>query len=252
MHADDGECHRRRSFTICSCGSVTVGDLGPWDSRYVLYCLDASKSTDATLDCLDSWVCWSFVELMHGKWLGHDPWSTKLERRAGMNGKELANGYRGILVFHRGDEKYLQKAYHFSVAWNSERICWRCKASRISTSPLLYTLFGPHAEHRDTLLDLNDYIKQCGPNPWVRLPGFHQSMVCFDLLHIFDLSVVPDAAASALMELSETSEVWPGASQDERLRMAHAQFAQLCRQHRVRILAEFLVESKGNRFELLG
>lgn len=36
------------------------------------------------------------------------------------------------------------------------------------------------------------------------------------------------------MELSETSDVWPGANQDARLRAAHVEFARLCRQHKVR------------------
>ena len=201
--------------------------------------------------------------MMVGRWFQHDPWSNELPKRRERAGQEVAGGWRGIVVAHRGDEKYLQKAFHTAVAWNSEQVCWRCNASRVRNSPNLYTYFGPGAPHRDTMIDLDTFITRTSrTNAWVRVPGFHPSMVLFDFLHVFDLTIVPDAAASvtwlllqcflqrmcvhvniwymhmqttqALVELSASDMVWSGSSADERLRRAHVDFVKLCRQHKIR------------------
>ena len=34
-------------------------------------------------------------------------------------------------------------------------------------------------------------------NAWTRVPGFCPSMVMYDLLHVLDLSLIPDCSASA-------------------------------------------------------
>ena len=197
LHGDDAECHRRRSLTVCSFASVTVGGVSPWENRFTLYCMDGNRSCDATLDELDSWLAWSFYELMCGEWKETGPWSDPVPKRMGMDGKQIAGGYRGILTFHRGDEKYMAKTYHMKVTWLSKQVCWRCKASRHPTSENLYTFYGPSAHHRSTMIGLEEFIEHtCGPNCWVHLPGFHPSMIFYDLLHVFDLSIVADASAS--------------------------------------------------------
>ncbi len=136
---------------------------------------------------------------MSGRWFAKGPWDDELPSRSHKSGKLIANGYRGIPVFHRGDEKYMQKCYHMATSWVSERVCWSCHASRISTSDLLYTTFGPNAKHRSTKIDMIEFIEKISRrNAWVQLPGFHTDMLCYDLLHVFDLTLVPDAAASVL------------------------------------------------------
>ena len=140
LHGDDAESHRRRYFTVCSFASVTVGHCSPWENRYVLYCIDGSRTCDASYDGLDSWLAWSFKELMHGEFDDAGPWGEEVKWRRGWQMHQpLAGGYRGIPCFHRGDEKYLIKAYHFKTNWNSERVCWRCAASRVANSPMQYT-----------------------------------------------------------------------------------------------------------------
>ena len=79
----------------------------------------------------------------------------------------------------------------------------------------------------------------CGPNPFVHMPGWHVDVLVNDVLHVLDLSLIPDAAASALLELSEVAGTWEGGTQDERLRNAYVDFRNLCSQHRIRPLAEF-------------
>ena len=182
---------------MVSFASLLIEDGSPCENRYLLYCIDNHVACNSTIDALDAWLSWSFVELMSGQWFRHDPWSRELPNRSEMEGHEIANGYRGIIVAHRGDEKYLQKAFHTAVAWNSEQVCWRCCASRLRNSKYLYTHFGPGAPHRETMIDLHTFITRTSrTNAWIQVPGFHPSMVLFDFLHVFDLTLVPDAAAS--------------------------------------------------------
>ena len=39
-------------------------------------------------------------------------------------------------------------------------------------------------------------VQGCRMNPWVQLPGWHIDLIYEDWLHITDLALVPDAAAS--------------------------------------------------------
>ncbi len=197
IHGDDAESHRRRSFMVCSFASVLNIGCSPWESRFVMYCLDNARSCDSTIDTCDTWLVWSLAELIAGRWFPRGPWNEEMPSRLNRSGQLIANGYRGIPVFHRGDEKYMQKCYHMATSWVSERVCWSCHASRLSTSDLLYTTFGPNAKHRTTLIGPTEFIEKISRrNAWVQLPGFHTDMLCYDLLHVFDLTLVPDAAAS--------------------------------------------------------
>ena len=197
LHADDAESHRRRSFTVCSFASLLTTGGTPWENRLLLYCLDCARSCSETTDVLDAHLVWSFTELANGRYMDTGPWSEVLPHRQGMGGKLIADGWRGILVVHRGDEKYLQKCYHMSVSWISEQVCWRCHASRLSGSRELYTYFGENAHHRQTMIGTAEFIEATTKrNPWVRYPGFHPSMVWYDILHVYDLTLIPDAAAS--------------------------------------------------------
>ena len=197
VHGDDAECHRRRSFLILSYASVLVGRCAVWDNRFLVYCLDNHVACNETVDELDYWAAWSFTELQHGRWLEHGPQGQELPHRKGMEGKPIAGGYRAVICFFRGDEKYTQKSFHTKVAWNSEQICWRCKASRVHGSDLLYTHFGPGAKHRQTMLCMSDFLTTaCKPSAWIRVPGFDPAMLHFDWLHVVDLTLVPEASAT--------------------------------------------------------
>ena len=85
----------------------------------LLYCMDCARSSNETLDVLDSWMVCSLTELMYGKYLCHDPWGPEIPHRMAMSGKALAGDWRAVVVVHRGDEKYIQKAYQMQVGWLS-------------------------------------------------------------------------------------------------------------------------------------
>ena len=197
VHGDDAESHRRRSFMVTSWASLLTTNSSIWETRLLAYTLDNSRSCNETQDTMDAWMVWSLVELMTGRYLERGPWSEELPRRKDLGGKEIANGYRAILVAHRGDEKYLVKVYHMCISWLSRNCCWSCHASRIRGSPMLFTHFGPNAVHRTTMVDTTEFIQStCTANAWVRLPGWHTEVLTYDFLHVFDLTLVPDAAAS--------------------------------------------------------
>ena len=196
LHGDDAESHRRRSFFISSFASVVSGRCNPFDNRMVLYCLDTSRTCNETIDVMDLWLCWSFAELQEGRWFDKSPWGKQLNRQYGKPGDQIAAGWRGVLVFHRGDEKYIQKVYHMNVGWTSEQVCWTCHASRVSNSPYLYTSFGPCAAHRATKIGVQEFIQRTSRNnAWCRLPGWSPWMLLNDWLHVFDLALICDAAA---------------------------------------------------------
>lgn len=199
LHGDDCESHRRRSFTVCSFASLLVKNCSVWDNRLLCYCTDNSRSCNETVDTLDAWLVHSLTELMMGRFFEIGPFGDPIPGRENKGGQEIAGGYRGILTVHRGDEKYLVKAYHLTISWLSQRCCWSCHASRMSNSELLFTHFGPNAQHRQTLVGTAEFIQSCKPNAWVNLPGWHVEVVSYDFLHVFDLTLVPDAAASVFL-----------------------------------------------------
>ena len=162
-----------------------------------MYVLDNSKTCHETILTMDSWAAWSFCELAEGRWFDRDPWGKPLADRASIAGKQIAAGWRGIVVVFRGDEKYTQKVFRMRVGWSSDQICWHCCASKVTSSRNLYTTFGPCAPHRSTMISLEDFIQHVSrANPWIALPGFHPNQLIYDVLHVFDLALVCDAAAS--------------------------------------------------------
>ena len=88
------------------------------------------------------------------------------------------------------------------------------------------------------MMNTADFIQHgCKANPWVQLPGFHPSMVVFDWLHVVDLALIPDSAASCLIELTEVpleqGGISSGSDQNERLRAAYVDFIAECRKHKI-------------------
>ena len=62
---------------------------------------------------------------------------------------------------------------------------------------MLYTMFGPSAPHRRTLVSTVEFIEsRCHMNPWIRIPGFDMQLVLADWLHIVDLAITPEVSAS--------------------------------------------------------
>ena len=236
IHGDDAESHRRRSFTICTFGSVLVTGKCLWDSKILLYALDGARANETTLATLDKWVSWSLLECQLGHFMDQNPWGEDFAPfTAGRSGRIMGE-YKAVLAIHKGDEKYLQKCYKSSHAGNSTNVCMQCMANA-KRGNLIYTSHGLQAHHRSTRLETTDFITRvCGVHTWVALPGWSPQVISHDWLHITDLSLIPEASASALLELID-EKVFGDGSVDEKLRKAHVIFVRACRNFRIRTLA---------------
>ncbi|CAL1127365.1 unnamed protein product [Cladocopium goreaui] len=242
VHGDGADSHRRRSFLVLTMGSLVVsGNF--WDCKFLLYCLDESSATPDTVSTLDLWCAWSMTELQLGSYMDKDPWGCSLAafdtgKRQGL----IAGGYKGILCYHKGDEKYHQKVYRASHGAVSRNVCVTCRAT--NDGDMVYTAHGINAIHRTTRLSTEEFITGvCGTRTWVGVPGWHVGMLCYDWLHVVDLPVIPEVAASCLVELTEESTFGHASTADERLRLAFVAFTKACKRAGVR--------NRGQMFSML-
>ena len=242
VHGDGADSHRRRSFLVLTMGSLVVsGNF--WDCKFLLYCLDESRVTPDTVSTLDLWCAWSMTELQLGSYMDKDPWGRSLAafdtgKRQGL----IAGGYKGILCYHKGDEKYHQKVYRASHGAVSRNVCVTCRAT--NDGDMVYTAHGINAIHRTTRLSTEEFITGvCGTRTWVGVPGWQVGMLCYDWLHVVDLPVIPEVAASCLVELTEESTFGHASTADERLRLAFVAFTKACKRAGVR--------NRGQMFSML-
>lgn len=195
FHGDDADAHRRRSFCVCTISSPLALPCSSWDNKILLYAVDTSRVTNESFDCLDSWMVHSLCELQEGRFFDVDPFGQPLDR--GFTG-EIMGGYRAVICAIKGDQKFLQRALKLKTSWTSERVCMWCSAS--ASGQNMYTAFGPNAPHRTSLTSNESFITNgCHPNAWIRLPGFHVELVLADWLHLVDLSLTPEVAASVAL-----------------------------------------------------
>lgn len=177
-------------------GSAVASSGSVWDTRFLLYCLDNARSVGETIKTLDQWVAWSLLELQCGVFLDFDPFGRPYARHAEGRAGAIAGKFRAILTIHKGDEKYLQKVYAMTKSAVSHKVCFVCGATQ--DGPNMYSFYGPAAPHRNTLLNTEAFITTaCGQQAWTRIPGWAPSVISYDWLHIVDLTIVPECAASA-------------------------------------------------------
>eukprot|EP00434_Breviolum_minutum_P011446 symbB.v1.2.010093.t1/scaffold653.1/size176079/3 len=215
-------------------GSVLVSGCSTFDSKLLLYITDNSRCTDETFAVLDKWLAWSLTELQLGFYLDIDafgaPYKPHSDGRKGL----IADGYRAVVCFYKGDEKYVQKCYKTSHSAVSKNCCFTCLAST-ETGPLLYTHHGRSASHRATILTTEQFITQvAGVRTFINIPGWHVSMLVYDWLHIVDLCIIPETSASTLVELTREAVFGDAGTQDERLRLAYVMFSRACKNAKIR------------------
>ena len=191
-HGDDADSHRRRSFCCCTISSPLAAAGNVWDNRILVYCMDNSRACGETFQTLDAWMAWSLCELQHGQFFNVNPYGEQFPR--GKTGR-ICGKYTAVLCAIKGDQKYLQRCLRLKTAWNSDQICTFCRAT--SKGDMIYTMFGPCAPHRQTLVSTEEFIEsRCHMNPWIRIPGFDMQLVLADWLHVVDLAITPEVSAS--------------------------------------------------------
>ena len=116
----------------------TTGNM--YDTKLLCYVLDNSRTTSGTVSTLDKWISWSLLELQLGIFLDLDPWGRPYPRHSAGRIGSIMDGWRAVLVCHKGDEKYIQKVYKTSHGAVSKNICVLCEASNECGSQMLYTI----------------------------------------------------------------------------------------------------------------
>lgn len=172
-----------------------------FDTKIVLFCLDNAQSVPETAWTLEKWVSWSLMELQEGRFFTTDPWGSPYhppgpdQQRNG----QIAGGWKCIFMMHKGDEKYHQRVYKPTSSWVSSSVCLHCRAS-VSDPELLYTDFGRGAKHRQTLTTGPHFIENVSRcQTFTTVPGWDIGLIVYDWLHIVDLCIIPECAASMLM-----------------------------------------------------
>ena len=208
-----------------------------FDTKLVCYVLDNSRAMSTTSSTLDFWMTWAVMELQLGFYLDVDPWGRPLDWHSNGRSGAIMDGWRGVLVCHKGDEKYIQKTYRTSHTAVSKHICVLCRASNDETTGpgMLYTCHGPQAGHRSTLLTTAEFIRDvAGVATWTTLPGWDVAYIQHDFLHVVDLTIIPECSASALVELVDEEVFGQASTVDERLRLGYVAFIKACKQAKIR------------------
>ena len=95
-------------------------------------------------------------------------------------------------------------------------------------------------------MDTPTFIEEiAGVHTWVQLPGWGIQVLCHDWLHVVDLTLVPEASASALWELCHEGIFGLG-NLDEKLRRAHILFVKACKAEKVRTFGLTCAMIHGN------
>lgn len=125
---------------------------------------------------------------------------------------------RALLLQCRGDWPFLRTLFAFP-AWNSESICWLCKANH---SDLNYKQCGKDAPWRNCRYAAGEFVVQLRSqniqvSSLLSLPGFSISCIVLDWLHVVDLGLGADVLGCLFWEVIDKS-LLPGSTKAERLK----------------------------------
>ena len=144
---------------LCMCQSRSfswkslMGEGATVTKRFVYTVFKKSDMIHGTLDEIFRIYTWSMNALATGESPHYDHRGRKLDD----GGRNLADGYCGVLAQCRGDWAFYCELFSFPQ-WNSaERMCWLCRASSTDRT-CCFSDCGPHAEWRNTLWDHEGYI----------------------------------------------------------------------------------------------
>jgi hypothetical protein len=207
-----------------------------------------------TLDEIHSIMVWSFKALATGKYPAEDhnnkafskDWDKHRFLKAG---KAIAGDYKGAWSEQRGDWVYLVAALGLTSCWSTNYVCHLCRAHK-KISRLLYTNFTRDALLRRTRYTNKQWLKWYEDTPWTasvltQIPGFHIYRNWVDAMHSIDLGFLQWALPSALWELTDNQQVWPGTTRALRLYNAHKDYVDWCEAEGIEAVAPRFEEKKN-------
>ena len=199
---------------------------------------------DPTMQVLYKVLQWSLHALSTGRWPYTDhedrPFSsTYCPDRYARRGEWLAEGYLGALAEIRGDWKWIRDTFYLEQHYGANYICHLCKAHKF-IERLRFNDFRTDARHRQTCVDSTAwwtaYTAGVLVSPLVYIPGFDVWRLAYDLMHVLDLGVMQDCAASVLWQLTEPATaggIFDGDTRKDRFDAAYRDYSRWVKRQRL-------------------
>jgi hypothetical protein len=125
---------------------------------------------------------------------------------------------RALLLQCRGDWPFLRTLFAFP-AWNSESICWLCRANKSDKS---YKDCTSNAIWRTGRYSAGEFfhclrLQGLQVSSLLSIPGFNISCIVLDWLHVVDLGIAADALGCLFWDLVDRC-LLPGSNKQERVK----------------------------------
>ncbi len=178
-------------------------------------------------------LAWSFNVLLEGRWPSHGPRGDLLTgwraERAG-----LSLGVHAALVEMRGDWEYHVYLHNLKCYWRTHEMCHMCCATQESCSE-----FSEAASWRPTMRSHEQFVASVlptNPNALWDIVGIDCAMMRWCTMHVMNLGICQDMAASALLFLVESFPgFFTGNDLDERLSSVWESFKEWARRNQIQV-----------------
>ena len=132
-------------------------------------------------------------------------------------------GYYGVVTTIKGDWKWLRQALSLRRHYGTDRICYRCMASKSLQDP--YTDLAATASWRGTHASEVPWSPDEAPE-LLRLHNFHVNIIGVDILHTFHLGLARDVIGSIMVILLRMPDFVDGRTIEQRIANASRQAKQ--------------------------
>ena len=215
FHGDGGAFSHQDSLYVFAFNSL----LGGGETKVQRFLMTTIRKTDlvpGSIEAIMKIFAWSFNCCVAGK----SPSVDHTGRRISTMGKprELAGGWKGILMSVRGDWDFYVSVFRFPHWQCAINMCWLCAASGLHDSELLYSDCSQSAQWRDTRRTHATWLAALRADgaptpPLFDVVGLRLDAMMIDILHCVDLGVAAHIAANILLELVQ-KRAWGGSTQD--------------------------------------
>ena len=245
FHGDDAGVQGQEQVLVITWGGVAA-KLATLDTRIVYTMLKvASIVPYDTLQTVYQVLTWSLNALSCGKFpendhLGNPITSDSDPKRFAMAGQDLAEGCVGVFSEMRGDWKFLKESLYLQQHYGlNNLICHRCAVLKFTNDiGMRFTNFKRDAPHRLMCYThaawMAMMLAAAIVSPLLYICGFHISRVIFDILHCMELGIYQVAVPSAMKEMTQKNDIWPGATRKARFIGAFKAYSVWRKQRRVK------------------
>ena len=248
VHGDGAQFTKLDSFVGITWNCLLGGGRGALETRFLVTVIPEAWLLPGTLNEILHVVAWSLGACTDGVFPSTDhmqrAWPTGRRRNNG--GTLLANGWRGIVVDFRGDWSWHKGLWDIR-AWSSLEMCHSCRATLDEVLP--WADFGEQAGWRlAPRRTTEEYLAEHRAVSRCRLclvPGWHLSMIKWDVMHTVNMGIARLLGASGLLDLVARGLFGPGPLALQ-LKVSWSRFLSWCREHRIVCNARRFTPSRLN------